>query len=300
MTLESVSTSTPSRPKSTHRPRTRRPRNSVEGRVFNVLRWATIAVLVLASLFPFYYMFLLSVRDLSSVALDPARLWLLPQELNFQAYMDVLLPVESGGQGFLSMIGTSATVALATVALTLLVAVPGAYAVSRLRFIGHRKIGGLFLAVYLFPAMLLAVPLFVFFTKLGLRGQLWVLIIVYVAQTIAVAIFMLRNYFDTIPVSIEEAAALDGLGRLQTLRLIILPLSLPSMMSTALFVFMIAWNEFLFALLFLVEDRNAWTVSLGLSQLSDNLEIPPTLLMAGSVVLTIPIIIIFFTTERLL
>jgi len=103
-----------------------------------------------------------------------------------------------------------------------------------------------------------------------------------------------------VPVSIEEAGLMDGLGRLGVLRKISLRLAMPSIMSTGLFVFMIAWNEFLFALLFLVERRPSWTVSLGLSQLSGSVEIPTTILMAGSVVLTLPIIIIFFATERLL
>ena len=75
---------------------------------------------------------------------------------------------------------------------------------------------------------------------------------------------------------------------------------MPAIMSNALFVFMIAWNEFLFALLFLIEERDRWTVSLGLSQLAGSIEIPTTVLMAGSVIITLPIIIMFFATERLL
>ncbi|WP_102157593.1 carbohydrate ABC transporter permease [Zhihengliuella halotolerans] len=275
-------------------------RDRFERGLFAILRRVTIGVALVVTVFPFYYMLMLSMRDLTSIVRDPGRIWLLPNEIDFSSYADVLTSVASGGQGFTSMIGNSGIVALGTVAATLAIAVPGAYAVSRLEFFGRRRIGVLFLAVYLFPTILLAVPLFVFFTKMGLRGLLPVLIVVYVSQTIAVAIFMLRNYFDTLPTSIEEAAALDGLGRLQTLWKIVLPLSLPSMMSTALFVFMIAWNEFLFALLFLVEDRSTWTVSLGLAQLSESLEIAPTSLMAGSVVLTLPIIILFFASERLL
>ena len=97
---------------------------------------------------------------------------------------------------------------------------------------------------------------------------------------------MLRNYFDTIPASLEEAAAIDGCTRLQAMRHVSLPLALPAIASNALFVFMIAWNEFLFALLFLVERRENWTVSLGLSQLAGSIEVPTTVLMAGSVILT--------------
>jgi multiple sugar transport system permease protein len=149
------------------------------------------------------------------------------------------------------------------VALTLLFALPGAYAVSRLKFFGQRQVSVLFLAVYLFPSILLAVPLFVFFTQIKLRGSLVGLLIVYVSQIVAVSIYMLRNYFDTVPVSLEEAAAIDGCSRLGVLRRVSLPLAMPAIVANALFIFMIAWNEFLFALLFLVEERQNWTVSLG-------------------------------------
>jgi multiple sugar transport system permease protein len=152
--------------------------------------------------------------------------------------------------------------------------------------------------VYFFPSILLAVPLFVFYTRIGLRGSLAGLLIVYVAQVAAVSIYMLRNYFDTIPESLEEAAAIDGCSRLAVMRHISLPLAMPAIVSNALFIFMIAWNEFLFALLFLLERRENWTVSLGLSRLAGSIEVPTTTLMAGSVILTLPIIVLFFLSER--
>jgi len=272
----------------------------VENRVFGGLRWIVIAGLLVVTLFPFYYMGLLSVRALDEVIQDPGGLWVSPSELNFDTYTSVLSSPDSGGQGFLVFMRNSALVAFGTVALTLLVALPGAYAVSRLEFFGRRQISTLFLAVYLFPSILLAVPLFVAFTRLGQRGTLLGLLVVYVSQIVAVSIYMLRNYFDTIPVSLEESAALDGCSRLGIMWRISLPLAMPAIVANALFVFMIAWNEFLFALLFLVEVRDKWTVSLGLSQLAGSIEIPTTVLMAGSVILTVPIIVIFFAAERLL
>jgi multiple sugar transport system permease protein len=138
------------------------------------------------------------------------------------------------------------------------------------------------------------------FTRLGLRGSLAGLVIVYIAQTVPVSIYMLRNYFVTVPESLETAAALDGCNRLQTVTKIVLPLAAPAVMANALYIFMIAWNEFLFALLFLVENRDNWTVSLGLAQLAGGIEVPKTVLMAGSVVLTVPIIVLFFAAERML
>ena len=282
-------------------PQTRQwSRDTVENRVFGVLRWVFIAGFLLVTLFPFYYMALLSVRSLDEVIQDPGALWVSLSELELSTYSDVLAAEASGGQGFLVFMRNSALVAAGTVVLTLLVALPGAYAVSRLEFFGRRQISVLFLAVYLFPSILLAVPLFVFFTRVGLRGSLVGLLIVYVSQIVAVSIYMLRNYFDTIPESVEESAALDGCSRLGVMWRISLPLAMPAIVANALFVFMIAWNEFLFALLFLIEDREKWTVSLGLSQLAGSIEIPTTVLMAGSVILTVPIIVIFFASERLL
>jgi multiple sugar transport system permease protein len=275
-------------------------RARVETRVFGVLRWIVIAVLIVVTLFPFYYMLLLSLRPIDEVLQNPGRIWAGPAEWTVQTYKQVLTSVDEGGQGFLKFLTNSAIVSVSATLLTLLVSIPGAYAVTRLRFVGRRQVHFLFLAVYLFPAILLAIPLFVLFTRLGLRGSLGGLTFVYIAQTVPVSIYMLRNYLSTIPESLEEAAAVDGYSRLQTIRKIILPLAAPAVMATALYVFMIAWNEFLFALLFLVEDRNDWTVSLGLAQLSGGIEVSKTVLMAGSVVLTLPIVVLFFAAERLL
>ncbi len=275
-------------------------RAAVETRIFRVLRWVVVATLIVVTLFPFYYMLLLSLRPIDEVLQNPGRIWAGPAEWTVQTYTEVLTSVENGGQGFLKFLANSAAVSVAATLLTLLVSIPGAYAVSRLQFVGRRQVHFLFLSVYLFPSILLAIPLFVLFTRLGLRGSLAGLTIVYIAQTVPVSIYMLRNYLSTIPLSLEEAAAVDGYSRLQTLRKVILPLAAPAVMANALYVFMIAWNEFLFALLFLVEDRADWTVSLGLAQLSGGIEVSKTVLMAGSVVLTLPIVILFFAAERLL
>ncbi|SEN15777.1 carbohydrate ABC transporter permease [Nonomuraea pusilla] len=268
-------------------------RDRFERALFRVLRPVVIALLFLATAFPFLYMVTLSVRDIQELIMDPGSLW--PRAFTLDTYADVLTR-----QGFLTFMRNSAVVAVSTVAITLLVSIPGAYAVARLRFFGRRQVHFLFLAVYLFPAIVLAIPLFVLFTMMGLRGSLVGLVLVYIAQTVPVTVYMLRNYFETVPRSVEEAAAIDGCSRLATIWRVVLPLSRPALMATGLYAFMIAWNEFLFALLFLVEKRESWTVSLGLSQLAGSIEVPTTVLMAGSVVLTLPIVIVFFVGERLL
>ena len=278
--------------------RRRRRALSTEERVWGTVRVLTIAFLVLITVVPFWYMIVLSVKPIQDVLLDPGRIWVTGGELTAGAYRAVFRSVDDGGQGFLVFLRNSAIVSVITTAVTLLAAIPGAYAVSRLRFGGRRLISGLFLVVYLFPPMILAIPLFVLFTRLGLRGSLIGLALVYVAQTVPVAIFMMRNYFETIPDSLEEAGLVDGLTHLGVLRRISLPLAAPSVVATGLYVFMIAWNEFLFALLFLLERPDRWTVSLGLSRLAGSIEVPSTVLMAGSVVLTVPIVVLFFVAER--
>ena len=274
-------------------------RYAIEVQALKLLRPLGIAFFVIITVFPFYYMVMLSLRDISAVIDAPGALIPSFSELSTAAYERVLKSSDDGGEGFLRFLVNSAVLAAATVVVTLAVSILGAYAVSRLDFFGRRTVHFLFLSVYLFPPILLAIPLFVAFSKLGLRGQLPVLVIVYVAQTLPICVYMLRNYFETVPVSLEEAGEVDGATRLQVIRKITLPLAVPAIAATGLFVFMIAWNEFLFALLFLVEERQNWTVSLGVSQLT-NIETPATTLMAGSVILTVPIIVLFLFAERLM
>ena len=270
----------------------------METLVFGVLRWVVIAVLLVATLFPMYYMVVLSLRSLDEVCCAPRCCG--PPSSTGAPTCRCSSPRRRAARASWCSCATARSSPCSRWLFTLLAAIPGAYAISRLEFFGRRQVSALFLAVYLFPAILLAVPLFVFFSAIGLRGSLVGLVVVYVAQTVPLSIYMLRNYFETVPVSLEQAAAMDGASRWTILRRISLPLAMPAVVSNALFVFMIAWNEFLFALLFLAENRPRWTVSLGLAQLAGSIEIPTTVLMAGSVLLTLPIVLLFFLAERLL
>jgi multiple sugar transport system permease protein len=279
--------------------RRRWTRYRIELLVLRILRPLGIAFFVVISVFPFYYMVLLSMRDISEVIQAPGQIFVGLGELSTDAYQRVLKPASEGGEGFTRFLLNSLFLASGTVAVTLAASILGAYAIARLDFFGRRQVSVLFLGVYLFPAVLLAIPLFVAFSRLGLRGELPWLIFVYVAQTVPVCVYMLCNYFETVPRSLEEAAEVDGCTRLGVIRRITLPLAVPAIAATGLMVFMVAWNEFLFALLFLVENRPSWTVSLGVSQLK-NIETPATTLMAGSVILTVPIIVLFLFAERLM
>ncbi len=275
-------------------------RDQFENRLFGFLKWASVAFFVIITTFPLIYMIGLSFKPISELLREPARFLPSWSDItSLDTYREVLRPVEDGGQGFTVFIKNSFLIAIATMIITTGLAILGAYAVARLRFRGSKVVTGLILLVYLFPAVVLAIPLFVLFSRLSLRNSLFGLIIVYLAQTLPVALYMLRSYFQTVPISLEEAGLIDGLSRAGVIRRITLPLSAPAIASVALYVFMIAWNEFLFALLFVVEKRELWTLSLGVNQLNST-EVPLTLLMAGSVIITVPVIILFFLAERFL
>jgi multiple sugar transport system permease protein len=269
-------------------------REQFERRLFTVLRWVGLVFFTFMSGFPLVWMIVLSFRPLDQIIQNPAGLPTWEQITAFQSYIGVWVDQNLG-----DYILNSAYVSLATVALTLVLSILGAYAMTRLNFRGRDTINAGVLLIYMFPAMLLAVPLFVIFTQLGLRNSLSGLVLVYLAQTLPVALYMLRSYFQTLPAALEEAALIDGCTRLEVIRHVVIPLSLPAIASVSLYVFMIAWNEFLFALLWLLERPDAWTLSLGVQQL-DSQEVPRTWLMAGSVIVTIPVVVLFFVFERFL
>ncbi len=269
-------------------------REQFERRLFTGMRRVGLVFFAFMSGFPLVWMIVLSFRPLDQIIQNPAGLPTWEQITALQSYIGVWVDQKLG-----DYILNSAYVSLATVALTLVLSTLGAYAMTRLNFRGRDTLNAGVLLIYMFPAMLLAVPLFVIFTQLGLRNSLGGLVLVYLAQTLPVALYMLRSYFQTLPAALEEAALIDGCTRLDVIRHVVIPLSLPAIASVSLYVFMIAWNEFLFALLWLLERPDAWTLSLGVQQL-DSQEVPRTWLMAGSVIVTIPVVVLFFVFERFL
>ena len=273
-------------------------RIQLENKILGVAKWASVAFFMIITAFPLIYIVSLSFKPISELIQEPGRFWpSFDQIIEFDSYKQVMKPTDQGGQGFTTFIKNSLIVSLFTVVATLGVGTLAAYAAARLNFFGKRAVSLGIIVVYLFPAIVLAIPLFALLSRFGLRGSLFSLIIVYLAQTLPVTMYMLRNYFETVPVELEEAGMIDGLTRLGVIRRITIPLSAPSIAATGLFVFMIAWNEFLYAFLFVLDDRSLWTISLGVQQL-DTTEVPRTLLMAGSVIITVPVILLFFVAER--
>ncbi len=254
---------------------------------------------VLFSIFvmlPFYVMVMTSLKSQQSLLFNP-----LDFSINFEqgtsklfrSYIELFTQYDFG-----TFLLNSAIVSVVTVVITLLLAVPGAYAVSRLKFPGQAFLSRSILLIYMVPAIVLVIPLYAVFSQAGLRNSIWGLLFVYPATTIPVALYMLQGYFRGLPMELEEAGLMDGLRRIGVIMKITLPLSLPALASVALYVFMIAWNEFLFAFMFL-DDFDMFTLSRGVVSLNSS-EVPRQHLMAGAVVATVPVLIIFLWFERYL
>tara|TARA_B100000029_G_scaffold332415_1_gene324625 strand:+ start:121 stop:1341 length:1221 start_codon:yes stop_codon:yes gene_type:complete len=246
-------------------------------------------------IFPFYVMLLMSFKIQSLLILNPLDLSVdFSRGLSlFRSYIELF-----SEWGFGKFLLNSLIVSLSSIFIALLFSIPGAYAVARFNFPGKLIMINSILLIYLIPMITLLIPLYSFFTFLNLRDSLFGLIIVYPAVTIPVAIYMLQGYFKTIPQELEEAGLIDGLSRTGVILKITLPLSLPAIASVSLFIFMVAWNEYLFAYMFL-DTPDIFTLPRGLEQL-DGEEVPRQHLMAGSVIATVPVIIVFLLAEKYL
>ncbi|MCY3877498.1 MAG: carbohydrate ABC transporter permease [Rhodobacteraceae bacterium] len=247
-------------------------------------------------LLPFYAMLMTSLKKQAELLLNP-----LDYSINvrqgatelFSSYVELFTTFDFG-----RFVIVSTVVSVVTVLLTLAASIPGAYAISRLKFPGRTTLTRSILLIYMVPAIVLVIPLYAVFSQMGLRDTLLGLMLIYPATTIPVSLYMLQGYFRGIPSELEEAGMMDGCSRLKVIWKITLPLSLPAIASVSLYVFMIAWNEFLFAFMFL-DSPEIFTLPRAVVSLNSS-EVPRQHLMAGAVIVTIPVLVIFLWFERFL
>lgn len=245
---------------------------------------------------PFYAMVMTSLKKQAELLLNPLDYSIdFAQGFTalFSSYIELFTTFDFG-----RFVLVSLTVSVVTVVLTLMASIPGAYAISRLNFPGRRLFSRSILLIYMVPAIVLVIPLYAVFSQLGLRDTLLGLVLIYPATTIPVALYMLQGYFRGIPAELEEAGLMDGCSRLKVIWKITLPLSLPAIASVSLYVFMIAWNEFLFAFMFL-DTPEIFTLPRAVVSLNSS-EVPRQHLMAGAVIVTIPVLVLFLWFERFL
>jgi arabinogalactan oligomer / maltooligosaccharide transport system permease protein len=218
-----------------------------------------------------------------------------PAHFSLKNFVDVLTE-----QPFARWLLNSVLVSVMTTLLGVFLACTAAYAFSRFRFPG-RDTGMLaFLVSQMFPGTLMLIPLFIIIVKwLGLGNTFWGLVIVYATTAIPFCVWMLKGYFDTIPIDIEESALIDGASRQTIFLRIILPLSTPAIAITALFSFMTAWNEFILASVFL-ESEAMYTAPVGLRFFVGGFSSQWGFFAAGSVIVSLPVVILFLYLQKYL
>lgn len=254
-------------------------------------QYAALACYVLFLGFPLLWLISASVK--SSGELNSLTVSLLPEQWHWENYAQAL-----ARQGLIRSMGNSLVVALAATGLVIVIALPASYVLARLKGAFRAAGVGWILVSQVFPVILIILPLFLVLRTVGLTDNLLGLILVHATYTLPFALWMLQGYVSSIPVGLEEAGAMDGAGRLEVLRLVVLPLLLPGVVATAMFSFVSSWNEFFFALVLLQSPEN-YTLPITLKMFiggEGKVALGP--LAAGSVLAAVPSIVFFSLLQK--
>lgn len=263
----------------------------------------TLTFFLTSILFPFYWMVASSFKTRAEIG-GRAPVYV-PGALRLEAYQELLDPSSPSYQDFGVNIVNTIKVAVPTAVIAVILAVFGSYAIARLRFRGKNVMLNAILVVYLFPGILLIIPLFSMLARIGdtigfdVQDNLGVLVFTYLAQTLPVALYMLTNYFRTIPSEIEQAALIDGCNRFEVIWRITLPLAIPALVSVSIYTLMIAWNEYLYAFVFL-NSHDLFTMPIKISTIWNDPSPRPHVVMAASTIMSVPILVLFLALEKYL
>jgi multiple sugar transport system permease protein len=250
-----------------------------------------LAALILA---PILWLFVMSISPAADLAEKPLRWW--PQQMDFSRYQTLLSIVEnSAGAAFLASLRNSIEVAgMATIAAIAL-AIPAGWAVSRTPSVSWSL--SLVIATYMLPPVALAVPLYMGLAYFGMLNNVFGLALVYLTILAPFTTWLMKSGFDSIPKEIEAAAMIDGAGLFQTLRIIMLPLAAPVISTSALFAFLLAWDEFFYALLF-TSDQRAKTLTVAIADLAGGRVSDYGLIATAGVLAALPPVLIGLLTQR--
>ena len=248
--------------------------------------------LLLFVLFPFYWIIVTSFKTTAQIQQIESIFW--PKPFTIEQYRSLLQDTP-----FLTWFKNTVIVATTSTAISVAFASLAAYALARLRFRGSGLMTTLLLVTYLLPASLLFIPLYRILTDLGLINSYAALIATYPTFLMPFATWVMMGYYRSIPVELEEAAMIDGANRLTAFRRIVLPLAAPALLSVTLIAFTTAWNEFLFAFVFITSERFK-TLPVGLQLLVFGDVYPWGQLMAASLMMAVPVVIVYIFAQRYL
>jgi len=247
-------------------------------------------VILLVLLFPFFVTFSTALKPIKEVYTSPPH-WI-PHQLWWHNFTDIWIKYPLARYFINSFI-----IASGATLLNMILCIPAAYAVARLRFAGRKFLLFSFLVVQMFSPIIVVISLFKIFARLGLVDTLSSLIIVNTVFTLAFSIWMLNGYFSTIPMEIEEAALIDGCTRFKTIIHVTLPIAMPGVVTTLIYTFIAAWNEFMFALT-LISTATKRPLTLGLYDLVGRWEVQWQYLTAASLFAITPVVVLFILIEK--
>jgi multiple sugar transport system permease protein len=250
--------------------------------VLSLVTWAIVAAVA----FPLFWMVVTSLKPQSELFRRPPTL--LPEAITFEHYARLLTKTN-----FLTYFGNSVILSTMTTVLVVGVATLGAYSLVRFRYRGRETLALLVLFTYLLPSVVLLLPLYLMLVTLGLANTLGSLVIAYTTFALPYALWLLRSFMAGIPEDLESAALVDGASRMGAFRDVILPQLLPGIISTALFTFILSWNEYLYALVLVNSDAARPLTTGVMNMLISSFNIEWSLLMAASVMMSVPLIIVF-------
>ena len=254
-----------------------------------IIYYSLLVLLAIAILFPIYYMIMISLKSPKDIYRTPS---LLPDNANLNNYIELFTK-----RNFLTNIRNSLIVAGAATFISVLFSAMAAYSLVRLRYLFRNWLGRLILFSYLTPSALLFIPLSVIIARLELGNTLHGLVFIYLTFAAPLSTWLLMGYFKGIPVDLEEQARVDGATRVQAFFRILLPLTTPGLIAVSVFTFTAAWNEFLFALIF-ISSPSLQTVPVAIGYLITGDVFRWGLIMAGAVSSAVPVMVLYYLAQR--
>lgn len=248
-----------------------------------------VIVIAIYSFLPIYWMFVSAFRPPKELFAQPS---LIPQSFTFE-YFNILLDLTDFPINFMN----SLIVTIFTTIITLFCAIPMAYVMTRFKIWGKDLLANTMLGAYMFPPMLLAIPLYTIFVKMGLDNTLLSLVIAHTTITLPLGVWLLGGFFKTLPFEIEQSAMIDGCTRFQAFRLVVLPLSLPGLITVSIFSFLLSWTDYTYALMLITSDAKK-TIPVGLTSMLGSYDIRWGEIMAGSTIIALPLLITFVFLSR--
>jgi len=248
------------------------------------------ALLVTFAGFPFAWMISTAFKESREIFASPPSL--LPRSFTLDNLQRLFAETRA-----LTYLKNSIVVSLSTVAVTIAVATPAAYSLTRFRFPGREQLAGTILFTYMFAPIMIIVPFYVMMRFLGLTNTHLGLVLAYTAFCLPFSLWMLRTFFQSIPIDIEQAAMVDGANRVQTVLYVVLPLSLPGVLATSIFTFVLTWNDYIFARVLISADELK-TLPVGIADLYNASVVDWGMIMAAGLIILTPVLAVFFLIQK--